>query len=159
MLIVYRPKTMIHLLKQLSDQLQMVLVFRLPHLIVANLVRNGCRTEEPRRARFWGHAHFCIATPTILETSTTMLKNHLPHPLNLEIYGQKQGTIYSNVRLVLHPFCVSYVVTYYDVSRGGIRDKSGTYPIFSGLSRQFRDSWQLCHLQLIHGKVHAQHVL
>ena len=31
-----------------------------------------------------------------------------------------------------HLFCALYVVTYYDVSRGGIRDKSGTYPIFSG---------------------------
>ena len=27
----------------------------------------------------------------------------------------------------------------------GIQDKSGTYPIFLGLSREFRDSWQLCH--------------
>ena len=40
------------------------------------------------------------------------------------------------VRLVPHPFCASYVVTYYDVSRGGMQDISniifGTVPPVSG---------------------------
>ena len=58
--------------------------------IVANLIRNGCGTDEETRAKFWGHAHFYIATPTISAMSVTMHKIHLPRPLNLEIYGQKR---------------------------------------------------------------------
>ena len=43
--------------------------------------------------KFCSHAHFCIATPTILAMSATTHNIHLPCPLNLEIYRQKLGSI------------------------------------------------------------------
>ena len=51
-----------------------------------------------------------------------------------------------------HPFCVLYVVAYYDVSGWGIRDKSGTYRISSksrrtSKSRRPRNvAASICHL-------------
>ena len=78
-------------------------------IIVANLIRNGCGIDELTHAKIlWPRPFFCIASPTILATSATMHKIHLPRPLNLEIYRQKQCSIiilYTKVKLVPHPFC------------------------------------------------------
>ena len=107
--------------------------------IVANLVRNGCEANVreilgPRpflycHTHYFGNLHDYAQNPPTMPTKSRDIRTKI---------GQ-----YTKVRLVPHPFCALYIVTYCDISRGGIRNKSGTHPIFSGLFRQFRDSWQL----------------
>jgi hypothetical protein len=70
-------------------------------------MRNECGTIGMRD--FLDHAHFHVATPTILAKSTTTHKIYLPRPLNLEIYGQKQGSILT-LRFRHTPFVLSYAL-------------------------------------------------
>jgi hypothetical protein len=55
--------------------------------------------------------HFYMATPTILAKSAT---THLPCPLNLEIYGPKQGSILTS-HLCHTPFYAIICIMFNDV--------------------------------------------
>ena len=89
------------------------------------------------------------ATPIFLHCHTHYFGNVHNYAQNSPTTPTKSQDIrtktgeYTKVKLVPHPFCALYVVTYYDVSRGEIQDRGGTYLIFSGQLATMH-VWGLC---------------